>query len=188
MATQIEFFYLIHNISTKDNYIIRQSFAPDIFVRRSDLNHQLTLAFFNNQVWQEKWAQIIKNRSLGGPAKDSFMIWSFFMPCVFSSATKISIKIFDQFFACIINFDKCMKLISTSISTLFNSAYIKASFAINKARKVCNLFLGVISTKNSWFCHKSSFFYYYTIVNELTKYVQPERLNERAPLMGDAIV
>ncbi len=184
MPTRIKLSQFNHNISTDSDYVVGQSFAPDILVCLSDLHHQFALLPFDNQIRQDEGAKVIKNRSLRSPYIDGVMIRSFFVPCILSSSTKYIIEIFDQVAACIINFYTRMKLIATSILSLFYSADVETSFSINDTSKVSDLFGCMRSTKYSWFSHESPFVYYKSIINELTKYVQPERLNERAPVIG----
>src|SRR5574338_529367 len=177
---------LLHQDKSLIIYMVRKSFASDVFAGNTISFHNITMWLFNNKIRFYGLKNIIKHFTSSLPVIYWTIKFLFARPSVstFFGSTKNLFKPKNENLITGSYFEKYMPLPTGSIFTLLDSSDIKASFSIDDSRKICDLFSGLICMKINFLSHMCSFIYNISVINEK---IHRERLSEE-DLKGYAIV
>jgi hypothetical protein len=182
MEARIKLSKFCHKSGACFYYVIGQAITSNVIARVSILSHYATMGFFYNESPVKRQKNIIEHGSCGLPTKNWPTECFLARPSItlFSSSAKCFFKPIDKYFIARSYFKHTMPTIIASVFMLFCFAYVKTSFSIYNASKICPLLGSLAYMKNNLFCHNEPFVYNSIVLNEGK--VHAERLNERGHL------
>jgi len=187
MPSRIKITHFTQQFKSLLRNFLGKSLASNIFACNPISLHDITLAFFDDQIWINKWKNIIKHFTGSLPIiyrPGESKIAGISISRVFRSA-KCFFQPYNKGFIATSYFKHTMPLITVAILPLFNPSQIEATFAVNNSGKICDLGNIMISLKMYNFSHDYPYVYNNYIINE--QKIHGERLSEETS-KEDAIV
>lgn len=187
METRVKVTNLTQQFKTNLSNFWGESFAANILGCESISTHNIALSPFDNEIWFNKWQQIIQHSTSSLPivnGSSEFLLTSPSISRIFR-ATKSIFKPYYEFLVAASYSQEAMPLKAAAIFALFNIAYIQTAFAVNESCKISYLPNLMICTEFNYFSHEFPFVYNSLTINEYK--INGERLSEKTS-KEDAIV
>lgn len=179
MEARIEITHDAKKTSTFYNGLVRKSLTSDILVSFANFKKRKALFLFDYKVWKYFWQNIIQKISACVPSISRTFKSSLACVSVLLSldSTKQGLNPINKRFVTTIDGKLAMPLSAISITSLFNTTKIKATFAVNYAGEICKLLSCLICQKFNNFGHEYKLVYYGMIINEKLINSYRERLS-----------